>query len=146
MSATFVGVTLADGQRRISARATDAVGNTETSDVVNVEVDGTAPTIDIFSPGADALFGINEDTNGQLAGFQIVLRMGVQGVQLGTTVQVLDSNDQVIGSGLLAAATIEIPNVTVVEGTRTLTARRRRDQLGDGYGLDHGRSDTPDHQ
>ena len=123
LSATFVGVTLADGQRQISARATDAVGNTETSDVVNVEVDGTAPTIDIFSPGADALFGINEDTNGQLAGFQIVLRMGVQGVQLGTTVQVLDSNDQVIGSGQLAAATIEIPNVTVVEGTQTLTAR-----------------------
>jgi len=120
---TFVGVSLADGQRRLSATAVDTVGNTGASATNNVEVDATAPTIDIFNPGAGQLFGINEDTNGQLAGFQVVVRMGVQGVDLGTVVQILDSNDQVLGSGQLAAATLEIPNIEVPEGTHTLTAR-----------------------
>ena len=110
-------MTIPDGQHVLRVTANDAYGNVGSSLAINIEVDATAPTIRLYNPRG--LFGINEDSNGQLAGFQVVARMEVQGVELGTVVQILDGNQQVIGSGQLAAATLEIPNITVRRGTDT---------------------------
>ena len=95
--------------------------------MVNVEVDGTAPTIDIFGPGVDAPLasrGHQRSTRWLPDRSGMVFKVSSWARRSG-----LDSNDQVIGQPL-AAATLN-SNVTVVgdsdpDGARTTGSTRRR--------------------
>jgi hypothetical protein len=117
----FPAITIADGTHTLRVVATDDHGNSGEGQSTNVQVDGTAPAIEIIRPNADAVYNALSDTNPQLAGHQLAFTVGIQGVQLGSTVEVRDAGQAVLASALIQGVTVEIANVTVPEGAQTLT-------------------------
>ncbi len=121
-SVEFDNVSFADGTHTVRVSGVDNYNNTGFAESTNVRVDGSAPTLTIFTPGNNQLFGANDDSNPQLGGFQTNVSITIQGVENGTQIQVLVDGVQE-ATGAVAGNFTSIPNVPLTEGTREITVR-----------------------
>ncbi len=97
---TFAAQSLPEGTLVLGASVSDAAGN-QAEASAQVQVDTLPPVLTILEPAADRAYAANEDIEPARGGFQVDVRVQVEGVALGQEVEI--SSDR--AGGLVGPAT-----------------------------------------
>ncbi|MDE0881017.1 MAG: hypothetical protein OSB21_00325, partial [Myxococcota bacterium] len=111
-----------DGPHSLQIRGADSYGNMAQSAVVNIVTDANAPVVNIFRPWEDRIFGIDNDANPQLAGYQVDFIVEVNGVDAGAVLILTNDAQNELGRGTINGPTVSVSGILLGEGQQTINA------------------------